>query len=467
MGVDPEIQNAVDLDNIIAPLRGTDSGKAILVVGHYDTVATSPGASDDGAAVSSMLETLRALRAGPPLKNDVIFLFTDGEERGLLGAKAFVYKHPSARDIGVVLNFEARGNGGPSIMFETNDQNGGIIKEFAEAADYPVANSLTSDLYKLLPNDTDFTVFKEQGLQGLNFAYIAGAAYYHTPLDEVKNIDERSLQHHGAYALSLTRHFGDLSREPVPEGNEVYFNIPGRVLLFYPYGWAIPIAVLVLVLFISVTVLGFKRGFFKLEEAALGLAAFPASVIAIAIAVTIATDVAGSLHEGGVKDASFGEVFYIIGVAALSTAVACALNLWFQRRVTVQNLTLAAMFWCLIFMLITSFLLPGGSYLFTWPLLFGLAGLAITFASTDLRYASIARSVAVSCCAIPAIILFVPMIYLLFIGLTLNMSAVVSAVVAFALALLVQPLNMILKSTRWLLPGAAALIGLGFIVAAA
>ena len=85
-----------------------------LLMAHYDSVPNSPGASDDGAAVASLLETLRALRGGPRLKNDVIFLFTDGEEVALLGSKAFVEEHPWARDVGLVLNFEARGYTGPS-----------------------------------------------------------------------------------------------------------------------------------------------------------------------------------------------------------------------------------------------------------------------------------------------------------------------------------------------------------------
>jgi acetylornithine deacetylase/succinyl-diaminopimelate desuccinylase-like protein len=118
--------------NVIAKLPGTENSKAILVAGHYDTSPQAFGASDDGAAVGAMLESLRALKAGPPLKNDVIFLFTDAEEEGLLGANGFMVEHPWARDVGLVLNFEARGNGGPSIMFETSNNNGWLIPEFAK-----------------------------------------------------------------------------------------------------------------------------------------------------------------------------------------------------------------------------------------------------------------------------------------------------------------------------------------------
>jgi hypothetical protein len=120
--------------------------------------------------VAVLLETLRALRSSPPLRNDLIFLFTDGEEPGLLGAKAFVDAHPAAAAL--VLNFEARGTSGPAFMFETSEGNGWIVRQFAEAAPYPQANSLSYKAYRNMPNDTDLTIFKKAGIAGLNFAFI-------------------------------------------------------------------------------------------------------------------------------------------------------------------------------------------------------------------------------------------------------------------------------------------------------
>ena len=88
-GLRPEVQRSAavnadtygplragQVENVVARLEGTANSKSVLLVGHYDSVPTGNGASDDGAAVGAMLETLRALQSGPPLKNDVIFLFT-------------------------------------------------------------------------------------------------------------------------------------------------------------------------------------------------------------------------------------------------------------------------------------------------------------------------------------------------------------------------------------------------------
>ena len=151
--------------NILARIKGQGpSGKkALMLCAHYDSVDEGPGRSDNAAGVAVVLETLRALKAGPPLERDVIVLFTDGEESGLLGARLFVNEHPWAREIGLALNFDARGNSGPSIMFETSDANGWLISQYAEAVQQPLATSLSMDVYKIMPNDSDMTVFKNGG----------------------------------------------------------------------------------------------------------------------------------------------------------------------------------------------------------------------------------------------------------------------------------------------------------------
>src|SRR5215211_3569337 len=279
MGLQPQVQTttavktrsgsvhrAATVQNIAAKLAGTANTRAVLLVAHYDAAQLSLGASDDGAAVASLLETLRALKASAPLKNDVIFLATDGEEVGLLGAIAFVQQHPWAKDAGVVLNFEARGNHGPSIMFQTSDENGWLIDELAETVSRPVANSLSADIYRHLPNDTDFTVFNQAGMNGLNFAYIEGVASYHSSLDNMANLDERSLQHHGMYALALARRFGNVDLSgPISSGDAVYFDLFGRTLIHYSRTTALVLTILVALITFGVIALGLRRGLLTLS----------------------------------------------------------------------------------------------------------------------------------------------------------------------------------------------------------
>ena len=239
------------VNNIIAAFPGQSNSRAIMLVAHYDSVAEGPGAGDDGAGLIVILETIRALRAGPAIKNDLVVLFSDGEEaRGLLGAQEFAADHPDLKErVGLMVNLEARGSSGPGLMFETSNDSGALIREFGRAAPYPMATSLMAAIYKLLPNDTDFTPLKAAGLTGLNFAFLETYQSYHTRLDTLENLDPGSVQHLGVNLLGITRHFGNLAL-PLPKKPDlVYFNWFGSQLLIYPAWFAWITALLAPILF--------------------------------------------------------------------------------------------------------------------------------------------------------------------------------------------------------------------------
>jgi Zn-dependent M28 family amino/carboxypeptidase len=118
-----------------------------LLDAHSDSAASGPGASDNGAAVVTLLETMRALTVGPPLTNDVIFVFADGEERMDVGAHAFATQHPWMQEVGLAINFEAMGAGEATELFDSSPQDGWLITEFLKTASYPLANSLLVNLF--------------------------------------------------------------------------------------------------------------------------------------------------------------------------------------------------------------------------------------------------------------------------------------------------------------------------------
>lgn len=231
-----------EVENIVAHWPGTANTRPVMLVGHYDSVRTGPGAGDDAHAVGVLLETLRALGSGPPLRNDVIFLITDSEEKGLLGASLFMREHPWRHDPGVVLNFEARGTGGPAMMFETSPGNAWMIRGLQAAVPQAQATSVAYEIYRRMPNDTDLTVFKGGGLAGMNFAFIGHPEFYHRPQDDVAHLDRRSVQEQGRYALSLTRLFGNRDLAAPNSGNAVYFPTRLTSLIVYPAWWVLPIA---------------------------------------------------------------------------------------------------------------------------------------------------------------------------------------------------------------------------------
>ena len=477
-GLQPEVQTATVIDrqanrvvvgatvqNVIARMPGTQNSKSILVAGHYDTRPQAFGASDDGAGVVTMLESLRALKNGPALKNDVIFLFTDAEEEGLLGASGFMAEHPSARDVGLVLNFEARGSSGPSIMFETSNSNGWLIQEFAKGAPHPVANSLSYEVYKRLPNATDFTIFKNQGLDGLNFAYIDGLANYHTALDSIQRIDERSLQHHGSYALALTRHFGNLDLRQTRSADAVYFDLFGSTLIHYPYSWTIPIAIVVLILFAVLLVLGLKRNRLTIRGVAFGFLMFLVTTAAVALFARLLWSSIFALRyasEARPQGETYSSNLYLVGFVALAIAIAVALYNLFRRKTSVENLAAGGLLWWTILMLLSSFYLAGASYLFTWPLLFSVAGLAASLALKDRRRDWFAIAVLLVC-AVPGLALMIPLTYQIFVGMTLNAIGEIAVLVLLQFALLIPHLDVIQRANRWVLPVVALLAGVGFI----
>jgi hypothetical protein len=175
------------IHNVIARIPGTASTGAVVLMAHYDSVPSGPGASDDGAGVAAILETARALRAGPALRNDIILLFTDGEELGLLGSQAFA-RHPWMAEVAVALNLEARGSGGVVVLYETSADNAWLVAQYARAAQAPVTSSLATDVWRRMPNSSDLTVFLAAGKQGLNFAYVENWTDYHTTHDSLANL---------------------------------------------------------------------------------------------------------------------------------------------------------------------------------------------------------------------------------------------------------------------------------------
>ena len=210
LGLNPSIQEGFTLSdggtlvkskNIIAKIKSTSTAlgetngsKALLLLSHYDSAphSYSHGASDDASGVATILESVRAfLNNKTKHKNDIIILFTDAEELGLNGAALFVTEHKLAKEVGLVLNLEARGSSGPGYMLmETNEGNAKMVDAFSNGnVRYPVSNSLMYSIYKMLPNDTDLTVFREQGkIQGFNFAFIDGHYNYHTAQDDAQHL---------------------------------------------------------------------------------------------------------------------------------------------------------------------------------------------------------------------------------------------------------------------------------------
>ena len=443
IGLTPDVQKAtgrdrwidmpMPLENIVAGLKGSTQGKSVLLVAHYDSVSAGPGASDDGAAVATLLETARILKSETPFKRDIIFLFTDGEELGLMGAKAFVDQNPLAKNVGLVLNFEARGTSGPVILFETSDQNAWLIDNVSKAASHPVANSLSYEIYKRLPNDTDLTVFKRAGYQGLNFAFIEGVVNYHRATDTLQNLNRGSLQHQGDYAVELARWFGNVDQIQPGRGNAVYFDVLGRVLVHYSSRTATLLLIAAALLLAWVFFRGFQQKKLGAGRFAISIviavvsilaalvAAFAIQRITAALAARYQHVHAGTLYYGG---------YYVAAAVAFGLAVASMIYVWAVKRLGPVNVAAAAMFvWFGLAAWATGWL-QGMSYLWIWPLLFSALAWGLVLETGRQE-----RSKLLLAAAIPAILIVVPLAHKVFTAFGLGSGLIVGALLALVLSL--------------------------------
>lgn len=387
------------VQNILAELPGQTTGPALLLVAHYDSGGISPGAADNGSGVVVLLEVARLLKAQGPLRNPVLFLFSDGEEVGMLGAQAFVDEHPWAQRIGVVVNLEARGTSGRVLMFETSVDNAWLVSAYATAP-HPAANSLMYEAYKAMPNETDFSVFKSAGLPGLNLAYIEGGARYHTPLDNLDNLDRGSLQHQGEMALALAQALAGRDLADRPLGDAAYMDILGLVLLRWPAGWTTPLAVLALLLPAAVAAVFLLQKRLSLPALGQGLLAALLAVglpILLGLGLTwLVSTVAGNstpwyAHPLPMRLALWG--------GALLCAILAGARL--GRPAGFWGLALGTwLFWSLL-ALVTALLVPGAAILLIVPALW--AGVLLTIIGfTPLATSPWARESAALAAVFPA-----------------------------------------------------------------
>jgi len=270
-----------DVQNVEARLDGSQSTGTVLLLAHYDSVPAGPGAGDDMAGVAAILEVARLLKAGPPPKNNVVFLLDEGEEAGLLGARWLADHSPLAAEVKAIVNLEARGTSGPSLMFETSGDNAWLVHAYAAHASHPITSSVFATIYQLLPNDTDLTVFKRRPspVPGLNFAFVGDPARYHTPADSLANLSPASLQHHVDNALAAVRGLAAADLANPPRGGLAFFDVLGFFVVSWPLAWSLGLAVLALILTLIAAIAAVRRGTAGGGGVILGLVTFLLTVV--------------------------------------------------------------------------------------------------------------------------------------------------------------------------------------------
>ncbi len=435
MGLEPQIQIQTAInkkwvagtttENIIAKIKGTENGKSLVLLSHYDSSPhSSLGASDAGSGVVTILEGIRAFLAkNKQPKNDVIILISDAEELGLLGAKAFVDAHPWAKNIGLVLNFEARGSGGPSYMLmETNGKNHQLLSEFLKAKpNYPVASSLMYSIYKMLPNDTDLTVFREDGnINGFNFAFIGDHFDYHTAQDSYERLNRNTLLHQADYLTTMLNYFAFSDLENFHSNqDDVYVNFPITKIISYPFSWILPMLIAAFILFLILLFFGISLNKLTIEGLLKGFVPFLLSLV-LCGGITFGLWKLLLIIHPHYNDILHGFTYngyeYILGVVFLNLWILFKVYQKFKDEEKPINLLVAPLFiWLIINFLIYLYLQGAGFFII--PVFSGLLILAIAI---FMNIKEQSKPILFAILSIPTIYIFAPLVQMFPVGLGLK-----------------------------------------------
>ena len=465
LGLEPRVQTTTSLlgrgttvrattvRNVIGRIPGRASTGTVVLTAHYDGREISRGAGDDASGVVAILEIVRALDHLPDLQNDVLVVITDAEELGLMGARAFVEQHPAMADVQAVISLEMRGSGGPSVMFETGPENGWIVRALRASGARPYANSMSYEIYKSLPNDTDFTPFREAGRQGLNFAAIGRASVYHQNYDSPENLSEATLQQHGASALAAVRYLGGTSLAEVSAPDVTFFTVPVLGWVIYDTTLALPIAAVLLIVALLV-LLPVRKASKRWTGIIVGLVLALISVAATAGAGYGLVAWLPRFHPefGSLHGSAFHhEGWYVSALVAVALAVVTALFGAARQRFFAAELTLGALILPLAAMAFVAIRFPAGAMNLQFPLAATLLGAGLLLIPAKGRTGGVLWVLFLAL-AVPVMAVLVPVVEFIWIGLSFRAAVPIGAVAAILVLLLLPALDRLGEPNRWWAP---------------
>lgn len=453
LGLQPEVQigntltdwgNLVKSKNIIAKIKGTSNNKALLLLSHYDSAphSSSKGASDDGVGLATILESIRAFKHSKEKhKNDIIIVFSDAEELGLNGAALFVKQHKWTKEIGLVLNFEARGTAGPSYMLmEVTNGNANMVQQFSNAnTSYVNSNSLMYSIYKMLPNDTDLTVFRQhRNIPGYNFAFIDNHFNYHTQQDDITHLNTNSLSHQGAYAMPLIKYFSNTNLSNLNStDDDVYFSIP-FAFIHYPFTWNWYLILTSLVGFGIVLFFGFGKRLLSFSEIKLGFKLFSFLLITTGLLSFLGWQLLLLIYpeyKEILQGFTYNGHIYIVAFVFLTIAIAFYVYKKLDTEQTIVNVSIAPITIWLIINIIIAYALPGAGFL-AIPIVFSILQLGYYV------YHQKSNLVVNLITSIPSLIIICPFIIMFPIGLGLKVLVGSSVLCVFVFGLLLPVFGM-------------------------
>lgn len=429
------------LQNILVKLDAPGTDRGILLSAHYDSKPETPGAADDMISIVAMLEAMRQQAGKPNLKSDLYFLFTDGEELGTMGAKSFVRSHPELQNkIDLVVNFEARGNRGSLLMFETSDRNLDAVHYLHSASSRPLSFSFLAALYHRMPNGTDLTRFLKAGYSGLNFAAAEGAENYHEKTDNFANLDRGTAYHFLLTALEVADHAAQVPFEEGGKQDSLFFPLSPSYLLIMSSFTSYILSLVAVVLAIWWMILQIRKGNFQLRAIMTGTGWLLGVMIGAALlSWGIVAGVTQVMHlgESTNNDKVFFSIFFLVSICTLIVGIIRTRKLSLREALAV-------------FMPLHLLLIVGSAVLFQEiSYLFSLTTLGILIVALLDKY-RIGRWIASIVVGAGTVFLYTPVCWLIYVLFMLPFTPVAVAIsvipISIVSALFVTKDTLVLKS---------------------
>jgi hypothetical protein len=481
--LDPSQVSAAHLQNIIARLPGTASTGTVMLYGHYGSVPTSNNAADGAAGVAAVLETVRAIRAGGPLRNDLLIAFADGDETPALGPH-LLRRHPEAKDVTVGIALEGLSNRGAVALAYagqgtpnapgsyTSAANGSWLRSALAVMPHRFTALALNDLQIASPELSIAT--KDAGAGGIGSLLVGGGDAYHTMRDNPANLDVASLQAYGDNTLALARHFGNGTLDQQPTSPElVAFTVPPNTVISYGRALALALAVVLVGMFVALMVLGLGRHVFRgwglVVGFGLALVSLPAALTADVLA-WLAVVAVNPAYRAPMGRGYYGAAWTLLFLTFVTLAVTAALYLLGRPllRPARSNASVAAgaLAVPLLLSVLTALALPAFSYVFAWPALAGIGLLGWTVLGSSAAARTWPWLVGLSLAALVVVTVAVVPVYLIYSAFAAPGSArqspiypVLALLIVAALSpALVPHLHFLAPRRRWTIP--AALVAL-------
>jgi len=415
LGLNSDIQTSGQLSNILVRLPGTSSTGTVLITGHYDSHPPAPGAGDNGISVAAMLEAIRVLHANPPLYNDVLFLFTDGEEMGWKGAIAFINEYPDTKkEIDAVLVFEARPGNAPLTLLETSPGDAWLIRQMTGIPLTIWAGSW-NNREERNEQDTDFDVFQVAGFTGAAFENEANGIRYHNSRDTVDAISPSLVQAYGETILCLADRFGTVDLSSRVEGPDLtFFSLPIVGVVAYP-GWIMPVLVgLGIITLLCFLIVSRRNALFSLGHFLLGMLGLMMGIVLIvgcahlAWGVILKRYISDVITFGGFGSSAAWMSGVMVGASLLMIVILAVLS----RRLGSINLSIAAVALYLFVWFIFHFLMEADDPLTTPYVAFPFLGCVAGMGGLLFAKKPIWMAVFLAAAAYLSLVLLVPQLWL-------------------------------------------------------